>query len=166
MSRNGVLAMALAVTTLGLAGCSEEETTAAEPGTIVEVARAAGGFTTLVAALDAAGLTSALEGEGPFTVFAPTDAAFAALPAGTVEALLQDPETLASILTYHVVPGRVTASQVVTLSSATTLNGASVRISVTGSAVKVDEANVIQTDIAARNGVIHVIDAVILPPSS
>ncbi|HKJ02504.1 MAG TPA: fasciclin domain-containing protein [Longimicrobiales bacterium] len=131
---------------------------------LVQTARKAGSFNTLLAALDAADLTAVLKGEGPFTVFAPTDDAFAALPAGTLEALLADPATLASILTYHVVPGRVTAAQVVGLTSATTVNGASITISVDGSAVQIDDANVLATDVEASNGVIHVIDAVILPP--
>jgi uncharacterized surface protein with fasciclin (FAS1) repeats len=99
-------------------------------------------------------------------VFAPTDAAFAALPAGTVEGLLQDPEALAAILTYHVVSGKVEAAQVVTLNSAQTLNGADVAISVNGTAVTVNQANVLQTDVQASNGVIHIIDAVIFPPAN
>lgn len=165
MMYNRGIGMVVAVTAMGLAAC-DDDTTAPQPGTIVEVARAAGSFNTLLAALDAAGLTATLEGNGPFTVFAPTDAAFAALPAGTVDALLQDPQALAAILTYHVVAGKVEAAQVVTLNSAETLNGASVSISVNGTAVKVDEANVLQTDIQASNGVIHIIDAVIIPPAS
>ncbi len=131
---------------------------------IVETAVAAGSFKTLAAALEAAGLISALEGEGPFTVFAPTDEAFAKLPAGTVENLLkpENREQLKSILLYHVVPGRVFSEQVVTLSSAKTLQGSTVDIS-TSWGVKVDNAKVIKTDINASNGVIHVIDSVILP---
>lgn len=166
MIRNSVLAAMLTVAALGVGACDDDETVEPQAGTIVDVARSAGSFTTLLAALDAAGLTATLEGEGPFTVFAPTDEAFNALPAGTVDALLQDPQALASILTYHVVSGRVEAAQVVTLQSAETLNGASVSISVDGSTVKVDDATVVQTDVQASNGVIHVIDAVILPPAS
>lgn len=166
MFKNRALALVLATASIGAAACGDDETTTPQPGTIVEVARAAGNFTTLLAAIEAAGLTATLEGDGPFTVFAPTDEAFAALPAGTVEALLQDPATLTSILTYHVVAGRVEAAQVVNLESATTLNGAAVSIAVDGSTVKVDDATVIQTDVQASNGVIHVIDAVILPPAS
>lgn len=166
MLMNKALAIMVAVAAVGLGACDEDDTTAPQPGTIVEVARAAGSFNTLLAALDAAGLTSTLEGNGPFTVFAPTDAAFAALPAGTVEGLLQDPQALAAILTYHVVSGKVEAAQVVTLTSAQTLNGASVAISVDGTAVKVNQANVVQTDVQASNGVIHIIDAVILPPAN
>jgi uncharacterized surface protein with fasciclin (FAS1) repeats len=136
-----------------------------QSGTIVEVAANAGTFTTLVAAVQAAGLVNTLNGPGPFTVFAPTDDAFAKLPAGTVEALLQDPETLASILTYHVVPGKVTAAEVLNLTSATTVNGGSLSIQVVGNTVRVGGATVITTDVEASNGVIHVIDTVLLPPN-
>jgi uncharacterized surface protein with fasciclin (FAS1) repeats len=130
---------------------------------IVDVAVANGSFTTLVAAVQAAGLVDALKGEGPFTVFAPTDAAFAALPAGTVEALLNDIPTLTAILTYHVVPGAVMSTDLSNGMTATTLNGADITISLDGG-VSVNGANVIAADVAASNGVIHVIDAVILPP--
>lgn len=140
---------------------------AQQPKDIVDTAVAAGSFKTLAAALQAAGLVETLKGKGPFTVFAPTDAAFAKLPKGTVEDLLK-PENkakLVAILTYHVVPGSVMAAQVVTMNGkeAKTVNGQSVKISVAGSAVKVDAANVVTTDIKASNGVIHVIDSVILP---
>jgi uncharacterized surface protein with fasciclin (FAS1) repeats len=131
---------------------------------LVQTAQKAGSFKTLLAALEATSLTSVLKGDGPFTVFAPTDAAFAALPEGTLDALLADPETLASILTYHVVPGSVTSDQVVTLTAATTVNGADVSISVDGSTVLVNDAEVIAVDVVASNGVIHVIDRVIIPP--
>ncbi len=139
--------------------------TKAEPATkdIVDTAVAAGGFETLVAAVKAAGLVEALKGEGPFTVFAPTDAAFAKLPEGTVADLLK-PENkakLAAILTYHVVPGKVMAADVSTM-KAKTLNGAEASI-VVADGVKIDAANVVKTDIVCSNGVIHVIDAVILP---
>lgn len=130
---------------------------------IVDTAVAAGTFTTLVAAVEAAGLTDTLKGEGPFTVFAPTDEAFAALPEGTVEGLLEDPEALAAILTYHVVPGAVMSGDLSDGMTATTANGADVTIMTEGG-VMVNEANVIAADIEASNGVIHVIDAVILPP--
>ena len=130
---------------------------------IVETAVAAGSFTTLAAALDAAGLIDTLKGDGPFTVFAPTDEAFAKLPEGTVESLLQDIPTLKQILTYHVVAGMVDAAQVVNLDSAKTVNGESLRISVKGDTVMVDDATVVTTDIMASNGIIHVIDLVILP---
>jgi uncharacterized surface protein with fasciclin (FAS1) repeats len=108
-------------------------------------------------------LVDTLKGKGPFTVFAPTDEAFAKLPAGTVEALLRDKEKLTSILLYHVVPGNVMAKDVVRLKSAKTVQGSSVRVMVKGGHVMVDNANVIKTDIATSNGVIHVIDSVLLP---
>jgi uncharacterized surface protein with fasciclin (FAS1) repeats len=132
---------------------------------IVDVAVAAGQFNTLAAALEAAGLVGTLKGEGPFTVFAPTDAAFAKLPAGTVEQLLrpENRDQLVAILTYHVVPGKVLAADVVKIDSAKTVNGAKVTINAGDNGVAVDGANVIKTDIAASNGVIHVIDSVIIP---
>ena len=119
---------------------------------------------TLVAAIDAADLTETLMNGGPFTVFAPTDEAFAELPEGTLDSLLrpENKSKLAAILTYHVVPGKVMAVDVVKLNSATTVNGQNVTID-TGDGVKVDDANVIRTDILAKNGVIHIIDKVILP---
>ena len=129
---------------------------------IVDIAVGADDFNTLVAAVEAAGLVDTLKGEGPFTVFAPTDAAFAALPEGTVEALLADIPTLTAILTYHVVPGAVMSGDLADGMTAATVNGQEVTFGV-GSAVTVDGANVIQADIEASNGVIHVIDAVILP---
>lgn len=130
---------------------------------IVDTAVAAGSFKTLATALEAAGLIETLKGKGPFTVFAPTDEAFAKLPAGTIESLLNDKEKLTQILLYHVVPGKVMASEVVKLKSAKTIQGASVKIKAGGGKVMVDNANVVKTDIAASNGVIHVIDAVIIP---
>jgi len=135
------------------------------PADIVDTAVAAGSFNTLATALKAAGLVETLKGPGPFTVFAPTDEAFAKLPAGTLESLLK-PENkakLAGILTYHVVAGKVMAADVVKLTSAKTVNGQSVKIAVDGGKVKVNDANVVKTDIGASNGVIHVIDAVLLP---
>lgn len=132
--------------------------------TITETAIAAGNFNTLVAAVKAADLLETLSGPGPFTVFAPTDQAFANVPAETLQSLLE-PEAkdqLVDVLTYHVVPGKVMASDVVNLSSAKTIQGQSVAISVNGG-VKIDNANVVKTDIECDNGVIHVIDAVILP---
>lgn len=135
-------------------------------GTIVEVAVGAGQFKTLAAALEAAGLVETLQGAGPFTVFAPTDEAFAALPAGTLEALLADREKLTAILTYHVVPGRVMAADVAGLESAATVNGAYISIEIANGAVMVGGARVLQADITASNGVIHVIDRVIIPPSN
>jgi transforming growth factor-beta-induced protein len=144
-----------------------EEPTAEALGTIVDIAVADGRFTTLVAAVQAAGLAETLSGEGPFTVFAPTDDAFAALPEGTVESLLADPEgALTDVLLYHVVDGAVMAETVVTLESATTLGGEDVTITVTDGNVFLNETTqVIITDIEASNGVIHVIDTVLLPPS-
>lgn len=133
---------------------------------IVDTAVEAGQFKTLAAALKAAGLVNTLKGAGPFTVFAPTDAAFAKLPAGTVETLLkpENKDQLTAILTYHVVPGAVMASDVVKLDEAKTVNGAAVDVTATGGKVKINDANVTKADIAASNGVIHVIDSVILPP--
>ena len=132
---------------------------------IVDTAVAAGSFKTLAAALQAAGLVDTLKGKGPFTVFAPTDEAFAKLPAGTVENLLkpENKEKLVAILTYHVVPGMDLASQVTKMNSAKTVNGQSLAISFNGDTVMVDNAKVIKTDILCSNGVIHVIDSVILP---
>ena len=134
---------------------------------IVDTAVSAGQFETLAAALNAAGLIDTLKGDGPFTVFAPTDEAFAKLPEGTVENLLkpENRDQLIAVLTYHVVAGKVEAADVVKLDQATTVNGADVTITVADSGVQVDNANVIATDIGASNGVIHVIDAVILPQS-
>jgi len=132
---------------------------------IVETAVAAGSFNTLVAAVQTAGLDEVLAGEGPFTVFAPTDEAFAALPAGTVEALLKDKQALTAILTYHVVPGLLKAEKVVKEKSFATVNGESFEIKVNDDGVMVDNAKIVQTDIVCANGVIHVIDAVILPPA-
>lgn len=133
---------------------------------IVDTAVAAGQFKTLAAALQAAGLVSTLKGEGPFTVFAPTDEAFAKLPAGTVETLLkpENKEKLVGILTYHVVPGKVMAADVTGLDEAKTVNGKMIDVEAEGSTVMVNEATVTSADIAASNGVIHVIDRVILPP--
>lgn len=133
---------------------------------IIDTAVAAGSFKTLAAAVTAAGLVDTLKGTGPFTVFAPTDEAFAKLPAGTVDALLKDIPKLKAILTYHVVAGKVLAADVVKLDgkSAKTVNGADVQISTTGGVKLNGTANVVKTDIACTNGVIHVLDAVILPP--
>lgn len=130
---------------------------------IVDTAVEAGDFTTLVAAVQAAGLVDTLKGEGPFTVFAPTDAAFAAIPAQDLQALLDDTEALTRVLTYHVVAGKVMAADVVKLTSATTVQGSDVDIVADDNGVRIDGANVVATDIETSNGVIHVIDAVILP---
>lgn len=149
-----VLAGALAMTAVSTASAAD----------IVETA-VAGNFNTLVAAVKAAGLVETLKGPGPFTVFAPTDEAFAKLPPGTLETLLK-PENkarLQSILTYHVVPGKVMAQDVIKLHSAKTVEGGIITVTTMNGGVMVDNAHVIQTDIVASNGVIHVIDAVILP---
>jgi uncharacterized surface protein with fasciclin (FAS1) repeats len=166
---NKLMTLGLAAIMLIVVGCSDDDNNPmidnnAPTMDIVETAAADGRFTTLLAAATAADLVDALKSEGPLTVFAPTDDAFNALPEGTVEALLDDIDALTAILTYHVVPGAVTAEQVVTLSSAKTLNGASITITVMeDGSVMVDGANVIITDIETTNGVIHVIDAVIIP---
>lgn len=156
MKKFKMLTLAAAMAITAIAGSKAD---------IVDTAVSAGSFKTLVAAVQAAGLVETLKGPGPFTVFAPTDEAFAKLPAGTVEELLK-PENkakLAAILTYHVVSGNVTAEQVVKMNSAATVNGQSLRIQVKNGAVMVNNAKVIKTDIATSNGVIHVIDTVVLP---
>lgn len=139
-------------------------TEASAPGDIVDVAVGAGGFETLVAAVQAADLVDTLKGEGPFTVFAPTDEAFAALPEGTVAGLLEDIPALTDILLYHVVAGEVYAETVVTLDSAMTVQGSDITIEVTDAGVLLNgEILVTMTDIQASNGVIHVIDGVLIP---
>ena len=130
---------------------------------IVATAIEAGTFKTLTTALTAAGLVSALQGDGPFTVFAPTDEAFAKLPKGTLEKLLADPEALKSILLYHVVKGSVTASEAMKLDKAETLSGKSIKIKVKGGNVMINSSKVTAADVMASNGVIHVIDTVLLP---
>ena len=139
----------------------------AEAKDIVDTAVAAGSFKTLVAAVQAAGLVETLKGAGPFTVFAPTDDAFAKLPAGTVEMLLkpENKEKLVAVLTYHVVAGKVMAADVVKLTEAPTVQGSKVKVKVEGGTVMIDSAKVVKTDILTSNGVIHVINAVILPPT-
>jgi uncharacterized surface protein with fasciclin (FAS1) repeats len=142
-------------------------TMAAEMGDIVDVATEAGGFETLLAAATAAGLVDTLKGEGPFTVLAPTDEAFAALPEGTLDGLLKDPEALKEILLYHVISGKVMAETVVGLTSADSVAGPAIKIAVKDGTVYLnDSAKVVTTDIETKNGVIHVIDAVILPPAN
>jgi transforming growth factor-beta-induced protein len=155
----GICAAAVLVVAIDVTVAAESERD------IIDTAVSAGNFQTLAAALTAADLIDTLKGEGPFTVFAPTDEAFAKLPAGTVESLLkpENIDQLTAILTYHVVPGAVTADQVVNLTEAATVNGQSIDISMSASKVMVDGATVIATDIMASNGVIHVIDSVILP---
>lgn len=156
MIRRTFLAMTAAFALVSPAFAAEKD--------IVDTAVDAGSFTTLVAAVQAAGLVDTLKGEGPFTVFAPTDDAFAALPAGTVEDLLkpENKETLVKILTYHVVAGKVMSSDLSDGMKAATVEGSEVTI-MTGGGVKVNDANVTTADIEATNGVIHVIDAVLMP---
>ena len=153
----------------GLALAEDYKTGADKPATkknIVETAVEAGQFETLAAALTAAGLAETLQGEGPYTVFAPTDKAFEKLPEGTVDTLLkpENKEKLVAILTYHVVPGKVKAADVVKLDKAKTVEGSDVKIKVDGDKVMVNGAKVVKTDIMTSNGVIHVIDTVIMPP--
>ncbi|MDG1840155.1 MAG: fasciclin domain-containing protein [Dehalococcoidia bacterium] len=170
----------LAIISVTLAACSDDtateekmadETSATpqaeqiqeESKTIVDIAAEDGRFTTLVTALQAAELDSVLAGEGPFTVFAPTDDAFGKLPEGTIASLLETIPALKNILLYHVVSGNVLAADVVTLESAVTLQGQTVSISVMGDVVKINDSQVIITDIQGSNGIIHVIDTVLLP---
>ena len=174
LKRRTALVAVAAAAALTLVGCSSSnDETAAESvaasevaagGTIVDIASSTDGFGTLVTAVSAAGLVDTLNGEGPFTVFAPTDAAFAALPAGVLDALLlpENKDVLTQILTYHVVPGTVMAADI-TDGDVATVEGQSVTLS-TADGVTVNGAKVVQADIVADNGVIHVIDAVILPP--
>ena len=136
---------------------------AAQDADIVDTAIGAGNFETLVAAVQAAGLVETLKGEGPFTVFAPTDAAFDALPEGTVESLLEDTDALTSILTYHVVPGSVMSGDLSDGMTAETVEGSEIEVSISDGTVMVNDATVTTADIEASNGVIHVIDAVIMP---
>jgi uncharacterized surface protein with fasciclin (FAS1) repeats len=156
----------LTFTSLALVGMlSAAPARAQQPQNIVDTAVAAGSFTTLATALTAADLVATLKGQGPFTVFAPTDAAFAKLPAGTLESLLkpENKDKLRRILTYHVVAGEVRAADVVKLQSAKAVSGDSIAVKVRDGKVHVDDASVTKADIQASNGVIHVIDAVILP---
>lgn len=152
-------ALALALLTAGVAQAGNYAKPTAD---IVDTAVAAGSFKTLATALQAAGLIDTLKGAGPFTVFAPTDEAFAKLPAGTLDALLKDKVKLGKILTYHVVAGKVMAADVVKLTEAKTVEGGLLKITTAGG-VKVNDANVVKTDVAASNGVIHVIDTVLIP---
>lgn len=163
-----ITAILFGVVSVALAGGYGHKTRVTGEKDIVDTAASAGSFQTLVTAVKAADLVETLKGEGPFTVFAPTDRAFAKLPPGTLDDLLK-PENkakLQAILTYHVVPGKVTAADVVKLNSAMTVNGQSLTIRVDNGAVMVDQAKVVKTDVMATNGVIHVIDAVVLPKES
>lgn len=150
---------------LAYGSCMAAEKAAAKQKDIVDTAVAADNFKTLVAAVKAAGLVETLKGTGPFTVFAPTDEAFAKLPEGTLESLLkpENKEKLVAILTYHVVPGKVMAADVVKLDKAKTVQGGEIAIKTMDGKVMVNDAKVVKTDIVTKNGVIHVIDAVILP---
>lgn len=156
------LALALSLPAVLVHAMDTKAVHRAATSNLVDTAVAAGSFKTLAAALQAAGLVDTLKGEGPFTVFAPTDEAFAKLPKGTVEALLKDIPKLRSILTYHVVPGRVTSQEVVKLAKATTVQGQALRIDASAG-VKINNATVTKADIATSNGVIHVIDTVLIP---
>ena len=159
---------ALALITMPALAPAQKPSTEKESMNIVQIATTSGNFNTLVAAVKAAGLAETLQGNGPFTVFAPTDAAFAKLPAGTLEALLADREKLASILTFHVVPGKVMASDIVKSNGATptTVNGLPLDIVLRDGRVYVNGARVVTADIVASNGVIHVIDAVLVPSAA
>ena len=159
------MALAAGATVAETPSKSTVQLAAATDKTVVETALAAGQFKTLTAAINAAGLSETLKGPGPFTLFAPTDAAFAKLPAGTVENLLkpENRDQLAAILTYHVVPGMVTAAEVTQLDEVKTANGQKIDIRASGGTVMVNNAKVITTDIPASNGIIHVIDTVMLP---
>jgi len=153
----------IAVTAIALASIGAQATGNAPSKDIVETAVEAGSFKTLAAALQAADLISTLKSEGPYTVFAPTDAAFAKIPKADLDALLKDKGALTKVLTYHVVPGKVMAADVVKLTQAKTVEGSPIKIRVVDGKVTVNNANVSATDIAASNGVIHVIDTVIMP---
>ena len=166
MRSNRFSSVAVAVTALALlVGVAAPATSGDATKDIVDTAVQAGGFTTLAKALTAAGLVDTLKGPGPFTVFAPTDEAFAKLPAGALDDLLK-PENkakLQSVLTYHVVPGKVMSGDAMKLDSAKTVQGGSIDIKSSGGGLMVNDAHVVKADIAASNGVIHVIDMVILP---
>jgi uncharacterized surface protein with fasciclin (FAS1) repeats len=153
-------------TTVALGALGAQGTALAASKDIVDTAVAAGSFKTLVTALQAADLVDTLKGPGPFTVFAPTDDAFAKIPKADLDALLKDKKALTTVLTYHVVAGKVMAADVVKLTQANTLEGSTVKITVMGGKVMVNNANVTATDIVASNGVIHVIDTVLMPPKN
>lgn len=171
MKKIGIVAVAVAMSVgtlsayAGCGACGPSAKAHDHEHDIVDTAVEAGSFNTLVAAVKAAGLVDVLKGEGPFTVFAPTDAAFAKLPAGTLENLLkpENKDQLKAILTYHVVSGKVNAASVVKLTSAKTVQGDSVAVSVKDGTVSIDGATVVKADVEASNGIIHVIDQVILP---
>lgn len=166
MFKSVLLVASLTFVTVGCGSsqkASDQTTQAAAAADIVDTAVAAGSFNTLVKAVQEAGLVDTLKGPGPFTVFAPTDEAFAKLPAGTLEGLLADKAKLTAVLTYHVVAGEVTSAQVAGMTSAATVQGAALKIDTTNG-VKINDASVTKADIKAANGIIHVIDTVLLPP--
>jgi uncharacterized surface protein with fasciclin (FAS1) repeats len=165
MKRLASFTAAITIGTALVAGSAASLAVAAKPQNIVQTAQAAGQFRTLASLLKQAGLANTLASKGPFTVFAPTDAAFARVPKSTLDALANDKEQLKAVLLYHVVKGRVTSKQAVKLSSAKTLAGPAVRIKTTGSSVFVNGAKVTKADIRASNGVIHVINRVLVPPA-
>jgi uncharacterized surface protein with fasciclin (FAS1) repeats len=166
-----ILTTLVATLAIFAVACSDDDSSSTtnrveQPNTIVDVASEAGSFTTLLSAVDAVGLTETLQSEGPFTVFAPTDAAFEALPDGLLADLLNDSETLTSILLYHVVMGEMRAESVVMSSLIETAMGSDVRVTLDGDSVMIGSASIVTTDIEASNGIIHVIDAVITPPGN
>lgn len=169
--RGAVLLAAAGIAAIAMACGGDDEEDEATPiptapaatADIVDTAVAAGNFTTLAKALEEAGLVQTLKGEGPFTVFAPTDEAFAALPAGTLDSLLANKDELTKVLTYHVVAGRVTSDQVATMTEATTVEGSSLMVRVENGQVRINDATVVTADVQATNGVIHVIDRVLIP---
>jgi uncharacterized surface protein with fasciclin (FAS1) repeats len=177
LSRKGVLRSALLVPGMVLLGTACGDAPEASPrdsargapaqprNSIVEVARAAGQFSNLLAAVNAAGLTETLEGDGPFTVFAPTDGAFANLPEGALDSLLDDPEALSQVLLYHVVPGRLTASEIREHSELETAQGETLRVAATAQGTTINDTYLLTADVPASNGIIHVITSVLLPDS-
>ena len=156
----------IAAAVVAAAVLSAPTAASAQSKDIVETAVAAGSFKTLATALEKTDLIATLKGKGPFTVFAPTDEAFAKLPAGTLDKLLANPDELKAILLYHVVSGEVMAAQAAKLNSAKTVNGADIKISAMNGGVMINQAHVVKADIKASNGVIHVLDAVLLPPKA
>ncbi len=155
--------LVIAVSFFALAACSDSDSSSSNSRDIVDIAASDSRFSTLVTALQAADLVDTLKSSGPFTVFAPTDAAFAALPAGTLDSLLADPAALRNILLYHVVSGEALSGSLSNNQLIRTVQGQRVRITINGSSIRVNNSNVTQADIRASNGVIHVIDAVLIP---
>lgn len=168
MFRTRTLTAAAAALLLAAPLAAQQHHAAMRSPTIVQVARDAGSFSTLLAAVEAAGLTETLMGDGPFTVFAPTNEAFAKLPKGTIETLLrpENREQLKAILTYHVVPGRISAEEAIMAKKARSVEGSSLRVGITDGALRVNSTRITTADVRASNGVIHVIDEVLLPPAA